>query len=260
MVSSSPEAGPLARLPAGDRSDLVPSASAVLVRDASGGLEVLMLRRTATASFAAGAWVFPGGRVDAEDRAGEDRAGEDRAAGNGAGAEAGDPDWTGAEAAWARRAAVRETAEEAGLVVDPAGLRPLSRWTLPPGAPRRFQTWFFLGRAPDAAVVVDGQEIVDHSWLRPADALAARDAGELELLPPTWVTLWTLARQPDVDAVLRAVSVPESFQTQLARVPGGLIAMWHGDAGYDGGDPTLPGPRHRLLMLAGDWVYRRDAD
>jgi 8-oxo-dGTP pyrophosphatase MutT (NUDIX family) len=242
MVSSPAGTGPLSKRP--DRSDLVPAASAVLVRDAPGGLQALMVRRSAAASFAPGAWVFPGGRVDPADRVGD---------------EAAELDPDAAELVWARRAAVRETAEEAGLIVDPDGLRPLSRWTPPPGAPRRFGTWFFLGRAPDAEVVVDGQEIVDHRWTRPADALAARDAGEMELLPPTWVTLWTLARDPDVDAALRAVPrAPESFETRLARVPGGFAAMWHGDAGYGAGDPTLAGPRHRLVMMEGGWIYQRD--
>ena len=64
----------------------------------------------------------------------------------------------------------------------------------PPEAPRRFSTWFFVAPAPAAIdVAVDGTEIHDHAWLRPADVLAGRDAGQMELAPPTWVTLWHLA-------------------------------------------------------------------
>lgn len=217
-----------------------------------------MLRRTSAASFAPGAWVFPGGRVDLGDMGGVDS----DSGGDGS-----------AELAAARRAAVRETAEEAGLVIDGAELTPLARWCPPSRAPRRFLTWMLLGRAPEQDVVVDGGEITDYRWMRPADALIARDEGDLDLLPPTWVTLWTLNGHPSVADALAAVAAapPELFVTRFTKVPGGGVAIWHGDADYgdadyDGAD--RPGAdatesaagesgRHRLWMLDTGWRYER---
>ncbi|MCK9901461.1 NUDIX hydrolase [Parafrankia colletiae] len=225
---------------------LVPAASAVLLRDRPSGPEVLMLRRSLTASFAPGAWVFPGGRVDAGD--GDVDGGIVGAA--------------SAELAAARRAAVRETAEEAGLVIDGAALIPLARWCPPATAARRFLTWILLGRAPDQPVAVDGGEITEHCWVRPAEALAARDRGDLDLLPPTWVTLWTLTPHASVEDVLTsaAAAPPELFETRFVRVAEGLVAMWHGDGEYDdAADTTRHGARHRLWMLNTGWRYERHA-
>ncbi len=94
-----------------------PAATVVLLRAGRAMPEVLLLRRSSKLAFHGGAWVFPGGRVDLD-------AGES------------------ADDAGARRAAVREAHEEAGLVLDPAALVPLSHWTTPEGQPRRFATWF----------------------------------------------------------------------------------------------------------------------
>ena len=125
-----------------------------------------MLHRTSKGAFG-GMWVFPGGRVDDDDRR---------------------PDDDGDEPA-ARRAAAREATEECGLAVDPDEIVAFSRWTPPPVAPKRFATWFFLARVPTGDVVVDGGEIVDHRWLAPSAVLEQRDRGEVELAPPTWMTL-----------------------------------------------------------------------
>jgi 8-oxo-dGTP pyrophosphatase MutT (NUDIX family) len=222
------------------------AASVVLGRDGSGGLEVLLLRRTAKASFAANAWVFPGGRLEAADyRADEAAEGADHAAADGLAA--------------ACRAAARETAEEAGLLVDPLDFAAVAQWCPPPNSPRRFLTWILFGPAPDQPVTIDGTEIVDHQWLRPADALAARDAGRLELLPPTWITLWELTAHGDVAAAMRALraATPQYFETHIGRLDTGMVAMWVGDAGYDDGDPLAGGSRHRLWMLEEGWRYER---
>jgi 8-oxo-dGTP pyrophosphatase MutT (NUDIX family) len=126
------------------------AATVVLVRDATGGgIEVLLVRRGDVGAFG-GVWAFPGGRVDPGDV---------------------DPDRPDDELEAARRAAVRETEEEVGLVLDKAQFVPLSHWTPPPESPRRFTTWFFLAPAPQGDVVVDGTEIADHRWIAPADAL-----------------------------------------------------------------------------------------
>lgn len=211
-----------------------PAATVVLLRDGPSGLEALMLRRNSRIAFG-GMWVFPGGRVDPEDRVGQD------------------------ELAGARRAAVREALEESGLVVDETSLVPFSHWTPPAVTPRRFLTWFFVARAPQADVTIDGGEIHEHAWLAPADALAQRDKGEIELAPPTFVTLWELARSATVEDALARASArePERFETVIGRTERGVVTMWHGDAGYDSAEPDAAGPRHRLWMRDDGWRYER---
>jgi 8-oxo-dGTP pyrophosphatase MutT (NUDIX family) len=210
----------------------IPAATVVLIRDGDDGLETLMLRRNAKGSFG-GMWVFPGGRVDPGDGDGEDGA---------------------------RRAAARETLEEASLVVDPDDLVPFAHWTPPPVAPKRFATWFFLAAAPAGKVAVDGEEIHEHVWVTPVEAMRRRDAGEIELAPPTFVTLHKLARSADVTAaLLDAASGPvEYFSTRIAtNERNEMFAVWHGDAAYDSEDLAADGARHRLAMLQGRWTYER---
>jgi 8-oxo-dGTP pyrophosphatase MutT (NUDIX family) len=215
----------------------VPAATVIVVRDADSGLETLMLRRSSKLAFVGGMWVFPGGRVDAADRDGAH----------------------GDEIATARRAAVREAREEAGLEVPAASLVPFSHWTPPPITPRRFLTWFFLAQAPAGPVVVDRGEIREHAWMSPAEALRRRDAQEIELAPPTFVTLTDLARFESVAEALAAARArePERFETRIAVGSEGPVALWHGDAGYADSDVGRPGPRHRLWMSDSGWRYER---
>jgi 8-oxo-dGTP pyrophosphatase MutT (NUDIX family) len=214
----------------------IPAATVVLARDSSEGIEVLMLRRSSRGAFG-GMWVFPGGRVENEDL---------------------DPDDPGDELGTARRAAVREAKEEADVVVDGDALVTFSHWLPPPAAPKRFSTWFFLAPAPEAIeVAVDNQEIRDHDWLRPAEAIARRDAGEIELAPPTWVTLWRLSGVDTVDeaVALARRSEPQRFETHIYFPDGVPVAVWHDDVAYDSGDLHLDGARHRLWMLPDGWRY-----
>ena len=107
---------------------LRPASTVVVVRDTPGsdGFEILMVRRNDKVAFMAGAYVFPGGRVDDEDLA--------LAEGDTAQAH--------------RVAAVREVQEEAGVVVDPAQLILIAHWVTPEIEIRRFDTRFFLVRMP----------------------------------------------------------------------------------------------------------------
>lgn len=213
-----------------------PAATVVLLRDASDAIEVLLLRRNSQLAFHGGAWVFPGGRIDAED-SGSD--GEEGAA---------------------RRAASREAREEAGLVVDPAQLVQISHWTTPEGLPKRFATWFFLGAADATQVRVDGGEIHAHAWLSPQAALEARRAGEIELPPPTFVTLATLLdRRSVADAVAAArAKTPLSYLPRVVRVEGGACSLYPADAGWEQRDPMRAGARNRLWMLESGWRYERE--
>jgi 8-oxo-dGTP pyrophosphatase MutT (NUDIX family) len=219
-------------------SETYDAATVILLRDGERGLETLMLRRNSKLDFAGGMWVFPGGRVDQEDRAG-------LAAGDDLGA--------------ARRAAVREAREESGLVIDEAALVAISHWTPPDMAPKRFLTWFFVARAPEGDVAIDQGEIHAHSWVEPAELLRRRNALEVEILPPTWVTLEALAAHSTVEVALAAAAAAEPlrFHTRIAMVEGGSLAIWQGDAAYDGGDPHATGGRNRLWMLQTGWRYER---
>jgi 8-oxo-dGTP pyrophosphatase MutT (NUDIX family) len=219
----------------------IPAATVVVARDTPAGLETLLIRRNAALAFAGGMWVFPGGRIEPDDRS---------------------PDAPDDELAAARRAAVREAAEETGLALHEQELVPFSHWTPPPQSPKRFATWFFLAACPEGGplVTVDGGEIHDHAWMRPQDAISRRDTGEIELSPPTWITLHHLARAEHLEAALARArgSEPERFATRLAEVAGALVALYAGDVAYEGGDVEAPGPRHRLLMARDVWSYERD--
>jgi 8-oxo-dGTP pyrophosphatase MutT (NUDIX family) len=210
------------------------AATVVPLRDGPTGLETLMLRKNSALAFG-GMWVFPGGRVD-------------------------DADGPGDELTVARRAAVREAREEAGVVMGAGDLVAFSHWAPPVGAPRRFLTWFFLAPLRDAVdVVLDPGEMQDHGWLSPQAALARRDAGEYELAPPTWMTLRRLAASPDVNHALREARgrEPERFATRVSKIDGAVACLWAGDAGYPSSDAALPGPRHRLVMSPTGWRYER---
>lgn len=213
---------------------LIPAATVVIIRDGSDGLETLMMRRNSRLSFAEGMWVFPGGRIDDTD------------------AEPGDDPHT-----IARRAAVRECKEEADLDVDPEILGHYAHWLPPVQAPKRFSTWFFIAPAPTGAVKVDDGEITEHAWWSPVAALERAHDQRIEVLPPTWITLFDLQQFDSVAATMDAVRDrgPRAYATQMVRLPGGVAAAWDGDAAYESGQHDAPGPRHRLDMSEPTWRF-----
>lgn len=245
-----------------------PASTVVLLRDAGGGVEVLLLRRHRRSGFAAGAWVFPGGVVDARDR---DAALVDRLAGPTPGE-------------WARRlgmvdagealgyvaAAIREAFEETGiLLADPDGVSPppadaahalevarrallndvvslrdvvvgngvrlaggeliyIAHWITPLPEPRRYDTRFFAAHAPAGATcTVHDEEMTDALWLRPADAVARFEAGEMKLLPPTVHTLRRLslyASWAQIRAWMADAPVP-AITPRMERDPEGVAIV-----------------------------------
>lgn len=226
--------------PAKDDIPLVAAATVLLLRDnTDAGLEVLMLRRNSKIAFG-GMWVFPGGRVDADELDADDELGS------------------------ARRAAVRETHEEAGLVVAEDAMTSWSYWE-PPASPamnqrgpiRRFATWFFAAPAPAGSVVIDDGEIKEHAWLTPPAALAQHRDGAIELVPPTWLTITQLSAHHDVSSALTwAAKVPSRrFCTRpVAKRP--LTLAWEGDHAYPENVAPVPeGQLHRLVIGDGDWIY-----
>lgn len=215
-----------------------PAASVMLVRSGRGGLEILFLRRNPTLAFHGGYWVFPGGRIDAADA---------------------DPAAPGDAAAAARRAAVREAREEAGVEVTAESLAFAVHWTTPEVSPIRFATWFFVAPASEDRITVDGGEIHAHQWLSPVDALARQRSGEIKLAAPTFALTTRMTDFEDVDTALAAVAKwpEERLLGDLLDVEGGQVALYHQDAAYGGRPLDRPGPRHRLWMVESGWRYER---
>ncbi len=201
-----------------------------------------MVRRATKLDFHGGAWVFPGGRVDEDDYT---------------------PDDAGDMLAPARRAAARETREEASIEVVAHTLVHVSNWTTPDISPKRFATWFFAGPAVDGLVegIADGTESDAVRWIAPEDALAERAAGAIDLAPPQYVTLLSLSRFSVVDEALTVLEAEEpiDFQPRFCFLDGGgAVCLYHGDIAFEDPDRlTDPGPRHRLLMGDAGWIYEQ---
>jgi 8-oxo-dGTP pyrophosphatase MutT (NUDIX family) len=156
------------------------AATVILVRD-DPELHVFVLRRNTALDFAPGATVFPGGAVDPIDASVATDLGVDEF----------------------RAAAARECLEECGIPIDARELVEFARWITPVGAPRRYDTRFFVARAPDGHEGEhDGSELVASAWMRPADVLQAFADGELDLILPTQRSLEVIARFERVDALL----------------------------------------------------------
>lgn len=255
--ATNPDAGSFGPRPLWD-PDAIPAATIIPLRQGVSGLEVLMLRRDSELRFAGGMWVFPGGRIDAEDfpRAPEGEV----------------PTHEELEAA-ARVAVTRELEEEAGIAIEASTIRRWSQWTPPPHSDRtadlvrhRFTTAFYVGVAvgDTDAVTIDDGEIRDHRWVSPPEMLGLHAAGEVALAPPTFITLEHLAPMENPAEVLMGApgarngpAHVEHFSTHVGTTDGGWAALYHGDVAYDGGDMDATGGRHRLWMDELPWRYER---
>jgi len=245
-----------------------PAATVVLVRDGERGPEVLLLRRHRRSGFAAGAWVFPGGMVDVEDRrpsALERLAGPspavwatrlgmedaDEAAGyvvaalreafeeTGILLARGAPALASDALEEARRALLEggqgmgEVAARLGIEMDGGGVVYVAHWITPEPEPRRYDTRFFLARVPAGAECVPhAPEMVDSAWLTAIEALRRFERGEIKLLPPTIRTLARLAGLASVDEIaasFRDAEVPPILPVMRVQ-PGGVAIVVPGHA------------------------------
>ncbi len=210
------------------------AATVLVLRDGHGGPEVLMLRRSATASFLPGAYVFPGGVVDESDRVPHTSTRLSGLTDAAASSLLGVPRF--GLAFWV--AAVRECFEESGLllaradllqpehlhrsrnglldgehgfldvlhlhdaVIDASTIVPWSRWITPIGGPRRYDTRFFVTATADAAgLSADHREMSDLRWFRPGEALQDAD---VMLITPTVSALRMLDRCESASAAIAA--------------------------------------------------------
>ncbi len=209
---------------------LRPAATVLLLRDGPDGLQVLMTRRSMTASFAPGAYVFPGGGVDAADAAAHAHANR----------RIGQNDLHLTQAI----AAIRESFEELGVLfarhtdgrwADEADIATLDRkapfaaqcaarglhlaadqvfilahWITDRDLPRRFDVPFLVARMPEGQTpVADESEQFEPVWVRPQDALARHEAGQFFIIFPTIRTLERLQAFKTVDEVLTACAANE---------------------------------------------------
>tara|TARA_E500000331_G_scaffold67366_2_gene62060 strand:- start:5469 stop:6206 length:738 start_codon:yes stop_codon:yes gene_type:complete len=222
-----------------EASPAIPAATVILLKDTDSGIQTLMLHRTSKVHFG-GMWVFPGGRIDPEDY-GNNPEDVDRAA---------------------LQAAARETMEEANLSIAPDQFVYFAHWTPPASVPKRYATWFFaMSVDGEHDVTVDGEEIAEHEWISPANALARHGKGEIDLAPPTWITLHHVSRYETAAEVLKvfADNPHRVYETHIGkRADGVRVAMWDGDAGYEATDADAEGPRHRLVMAEGGFEFETD--
>jgi recombination protein RecT len=268
--------------PAREPAPVRAAATVLLLRDSEAGIEVLMTRRSGTASFAPGAYVFPGGQIDAADEAAARIA-------------ARRPTQSGLQLTQAI-AAIREGFEELGvLLARHADGRPVSaqdiasmdrsttspvsfaeqcaerglllacdqvfslaHWITDRDLPKRFDVPFLVARMPEGQTpTADESEQFEPCWVRPADALARHAAGSFFMIFPTVRTLQRLAAYASVDAVLQACAAELPLWTSCPRA--GLLRgqdarYMESDSPY--GELALVCPDGQLLHAL-DWQSER---
>jgi hypothetical protein len=112
-----------------------------------------------------------------------------------------------------------------------------AHWITPEGVPLRFSARFFLVRAPEGAEVVpDRQEVLQHRWLEPAEAIAMRARGAIHLMDPTVRNLELLGRFASTDEAVRELGRREvrAIQPKLRRNADGtrrILYPWDPDYG-----------------------------
>ena len=256
-----------------------PAATVLTLREATNGYEILMLRRNLESDFVGGAYVFPGGGVDAGDAS--DRALQrtvgmtDAACSARLNVESGGSafyvaglrelfeeggiliacDEQGNEVDISNRPLVDrlnrerlavndgslgfvDLLEREGLYLDLRSIAYLAHWVTPTGPPRRYDTRFFVALSPPGQVAGhDQHETVASRWLRPVDALAMHERGELEMILPTIRNLEIVARFATTHEVLdyanARVDIP-TIEPRLAQRDGSVVVLLPGDDGYDG--------------------------
>ena len=193
-----------------------PSATVVLVRDTREGreLEVLLLERATSNDHTSGAWVFPGGIIEEQDRL--------------AHASHALPEF--------RAAAIRECFEECGIqLAGPGELHYIGHWVTPRARAKRYDTRFFVAIAPEGQQAQpDGREILRHAWMTPREALSG-DFGA-RLMTPTAKTLEALAAfrsaQEAIDWARKLEAVPR-IEPWLAQSASGMRSIPPGHPAYD---------------------------
>lgn len=143
------------------------------------------------------------------------------------------------------------------LRIDVSGLRLFAHWVTPEREKKRFDTRFFLARAPERQSARHCEiESSAGEWITPGQAMARYRAREIELVPPTIASLERLAEFADVDSALAAfvkAEIPCIFPKIF--LDGEIVILYPGDADYESGEPKPPAgrPVNRLVMRDGLW-------
>lgn len=249
-----------------------------------GGLQVLMLRRNARSVWVANAYLFPGGAVDAADGSEEIGAlssgRDDAEASRLLGIEHGGRDYfvaavrecfeeagillaatDGAALSFAepaiaerfvehrRRLNAGETTLAAicqaeGIELDLGRLAYFSHWITPEGAPRRYDTRFFVARVPaDQDALHDDEEVVASTWISPADAVESHRAGKLDAMFPTLKNLEAIGRFSNTAEVMAAAAAAEvpAILPRITVEGEGVRIVLPGDPGYEEATGLPPG-------------------
>jgi 8-oxo-dGTP pyrophosphatase MutT (NUDIX family) len=251
-----------------------PAATIALVRDARDGLEVLLLQRSFRAGFMPGVHVFPGGGLDPGDesdaahersagpadpeasrmlgiergglayfiaaiRESFEEAGILLAYGNGGGIV--DLYGEAAERYQAHRRALDQGRSGLGEIARAENLRLatdqlvyFSHWITPVGAPRRYDTRFFLAVTPQHQEAEhDNREAIAHAWMRPAEALDRYRRKEIKLRTPTIKTLELFSQFAGADSLTAALRAQAVIPALLPRISKDGRNLLPGDPGYD---------------------------
>jgi len=254
------------------------ASTLLLLRDSGSTLQVLMTRRSPRASFAANAWVFPGGGIEAQDHAPAMHAL----------AAARPAQCQGSKCLTDAVAAIRETFEELGVLLarhadgrwaDAADIAAIERgapfapqiaarglrlaadmlwlfghFTAERSRPRRFAVPFHVARMPKGQVpVADETEQFEPTWVSPQEALERHAAGRFSMIYPTVRALERLARFEHVDAVLAAVTDEKPLWVSIPRegvVHGKLHLYMEHEAPY--GELALRCPEGQIAPTL-DW-------
>ncbi|RZJ26546.1 MAG: NUDIX hydrolase [Haliea sp.] len=257
-----------------------PAATVVMLRDGGAGLEVFLIRRHGLSDVLGGAYVFPGGKVDAQDAQPEMASRLDQPP-RALHARLGEPGLEVLEAAGLYVAALREAFEETGvLYADGAGqaeaahanallregrafaevlealqlrllagrLMPWSRWVTPVSGGvlrKRFDARFFVAEVPPGQQAShDNHEATESVWLAPRAALRQYWDGAIELAPPQIMSLAHLSRHASVASVVASAQarLPPLVQPEAVEEDGVRVLCYPGDPRHSVHARALPGP------------------
>ncbi len=251
-----------------------PAATVVLARDAADGMEIVLVERHGKLRFMGGMHVFPGGSLHAGDTSLELRAltrrgecvrdwpaGHQETSGLGLAIAALRETfeevglWLGASPPAEEARAVRtrllagedfaQLLRDAGWLLEPSRLHPMSRWITPRSEPIRFDTRFYAALAPhDQAASHDAGETVSVIWRSPQAAIADARAGRIRLSPPTYLTLHELEEIRSADALLAycASHTPPLIEPILQVKDGVRTVLYPGDPEHPVRERMLGGP------------------
>ena len=249
------------------------ASTVMLLRDGASGIEVFLVKRHSASRVLGGAYVFPGGKLDAADSALHHR--HLNLSAQALHSKLGEPETPADKASALFVAALRETFEEAGVLLsetppvrdaasgeqdfhtlleaqglrlDVQSLHPWVRWItprMPSVTNRRFDTRFFMAAMPAQQTAAhDNVETTASAWLRPRKALEQYWNQAIDMAPPQIMSLAHLARHDNVDSVLAGMGTraPPTILPESHDQDGQRIVCYPGDPRHSVATRALPGP------------------